>query len=421
MASPSEYTRYFIGYTALSGLYIVPLTVLWFITFCLARKLHDPARVGIVWLKTVFPVWLSGLALALARACVHLYIQFNDAATYAQSFRVQLVIGQLSTTASFLFYLADIFLFITFVELAAGYTVCLRNPAETTRTRKFGRIGIFAWSGVLFVLILSLFALRHSFYARITSWADFGSWSDIDFHVTSLRLEGGVKILLWLTSIPMVGLGSFTVHKAKNHPLFRSGSVLFLVATILDFVRHTITMAIFAQGYLSNAPRAVTIGPAIEPAVDWIVESFFNFTLMFVLLVILFALAIRTHKGLWSQPQPEWGHQTVVYGPPMPYPPGQVPVGMVPAQPQYVQQQPMQGMPAYLQVAQQQQQQQGQQGHYYYPQPGQQQQQPQQMQQMQQQQQPQQMQQMQQQQQSDEPQPVPQQQTRDQPKTTEDV
>lgn len=186
------------------------------------------------------------------------------------------------------------------------------------------------------------------------------------------------------------------------------------MTTILDFIRLTISMAIFVQGYLSQPARALR-HPGVEPAVTSIVEPFFNFTLMFVILTMLFALAIRKAKGLWSKPRPEWAYPGVTFVQTTHYPPGQVPVGMMPGQPQYMQpqymqqqpmqQQPMQGVPAYLQVAQQQQQAQGQQGYYYYPQ----QQQPQQMQQP-----------HQQQQQPQPPQPVyQQQQTQEQPKTTE--
>jgi hypothetical protein len=412
MSSRSYYASLYIGYTVLSAIYIIPLTVLWFITFCLARKHHDPARVGIHWLKAVFPVWTLGLLFSLARISVQLYVEYGEDGYYINGIELQRAITHIAITGSFFLYLASIFLFITFVELAGGYRLCLKNPTETSRTRKFGRIGILAWSVVLFVLVVSLFGLRHSATARYTSYDDYvDSLTLLNAQVTNLRLEGAVKVLLWLTSIPMVVLGSVTVHKAKNHPLHRSGSVLFLVATILDFIRHTITMAIFAHGYLGNPLLSLSVGPAIDPAVDWVVDAFFNFTPMFVLLVILFALAIRTNKGLWSQPQPGWGYPTVTYGPPMPYPPGQVPVGVVPVQPQYMQQQPAQGVPAYLQVAQQQQ---GQQGYYYYPQPTQQQ--PQQMQQQQ----PQQTQQ-QQPQQSEQPQPVSQQQTQEQPKTADNV
>lgn len=54
MALYAEY----IASVVLSGLWITPLSILWFISFCLARRKQDPARVGIAWIKTVFPIWI---------------------------------------------------------------------------------------------------------------------------------------------------------------------------------------------------------------------------------------------------------------------------------------------------------------------------------------------------------------------------
>ena len=63
------YTEY-IGTAVLSGLWITPLSILWFISLCLARRKKDPARVGVAWMKAVFPFWIlyESLAVALLRA-----------------------------------------------------------------------------------------------------------------------------------------------------------------------------------------------------------------------------------------------------------------------------------------------------------------------------------------------------------------
>ncbi len=50
------YYEQYIGDTVLTGLWVTPLAVLWFISLCLARRRKDPARVGVAWLKAVFPV-----------------------------------------------------------------------------------------------------------------------------------------------------------------------------------------------------------------------------------------------------------------------------------------------------------------------------------------------------------------------------
>jgi hypothetical protein len=218
----SSLAGYQIGYTVLAGIYITPLAVLWFITFCLARREQDPARVGIAWLKAVFPVWILGLLLVLAGSVVQLWLQYDGAAYFSTWVAGQRAIDHIYATANFLLHLAEIFLFITFVELAGGYMLCLKNPSDISRTRKFGRIGILAWSALLFVMVLTTFALRHSFVVNYPDvYEGDSTLASFNAQITNLRVEGAVTILLWLTSIPMVGLASFTVHKAKDHQLLR--------------------------------------------------------------------------------------------------------------------------------------------------------------------------------------------------------
>ncbi len=53
----SYYAQY-IATTVLSGLWVTPLSILWFISLCLARRQKDPARVGVAWMKAVFPFWI---------------------------------------------------------------------------------------------------------------------------------------------------------------------------------------------------------------------------------------------------------------------------------------------------------------------------------------------------------------------------
>jgi hypothetical protein len=135
---------------------------------------------------------------------------------------VQRAVEHIFATGNFFTHLADICLFITFVELAGGYMFCLKNPNETSRTRKFGRVGILAWSFVLFAMALSVFALRHSLVVNYPNIYDrYDTLASFNAQVTNLRMEGAVRILFWLTSLPIIGLASFTVHKAKDHQLLR--------------------------------------------------------------------------------------------------------------------------------------------------------------------------------------------------------
>ncbi len=141
-------------------------------------------------------------------------------------------------------------------------------------------------------------------------------------------------------------------------------------------------MAIYVNVYLALND--------VDNVVLSIVEPFFDYVFMFIILVLLFTLGVRKSKGLWSQPQGQhgWNYPSVAY-----MPTAQAGGGLPPPMPYHGAEAkpPQQGLPAYLQVAQQQQQaqqhqqfqqqyqqqyqqQQGQQmaptqGQYYYPQP----------------------------------------------------
>lgn len=159
-------------------------------------------------------------------------------------------------------------------------------------------------------------------------------------------------------------------------------------------------MALYAHVWLGH-PIAALFGASDTPlAVRLIVNAFFDYVFMFIVLVLLFTLGIRKRQGLWSQPQPGLvftagfntgtlpAGYTMTTAPPPPHPAAAngPPAYMAVAhqqqpqqyqqqhyqQPQamaWQQQQPPQGQPMYQQQPQQQQ------GYYYYPPPQQQQQQ----------------------------------------------
>jgi hypothetical protein len=95
--------------------------------------------------------------------------------------------------------------------------------------------------------------------------------------------------------------------------------------------------------------------------VGMIVQPFFDFIVMMIVLILLFALAARKRRGLWLQPLPESSYPAVVYVGPDGQPVQGVPTPQQQQQYQYqqapVQQQQQPGaMPAYLQFAEQQKQ-----------------------------------------------------------------
>jgi hypothetical protein len=118
--------------------------------------------------------------------------------------------------------LADIFLFITVVEIAGGFLLCLKGAAAPIPMRKFGRIAILAWSVVLFALVIASFGLSHDLVTRMDSMRSSAVYAA---QISLTRLNGAVIIMFWLTSIPMLGFAAYVVHNTKKHELLRSVSL----------------------------------------------------------------------------------------------------------------------------------------------------------------------------------------------------
>ncbi|KAK3303193.1 uncharacterized protein B0T15DRAFT_576598 [Chaetomium strumarium] len=285
---------YYIGYCILAGL------------LCLARTKHDPARVGIAWMKATYPIWIVALGLHLVWSALRIWLYYGDDFYYGYSARAfSRVISHLSNMGSFFEEVAEIILFVTFVEFGSGVLLC-QNGGQPTAIRKANRIAIRVWGAILFILSIALMGVNHSMIGRsYTVSSSSGSDSDsiINRIIHLVRLEGAVGILLWLTTIPVLAFASYVFHKTKNNYMLRRSAVLLLVATALDFIRHLITMAVTAAASLGNPARYVLSETDVDPAVLYVIFPFFRFVFMFVILVLLLSLAIRKSGRLWSSPQ----------------------------------------------------------------------------------------------------------------------
>ncbi|KAL2149272.1 hypothetical protein VTH82DRAFT_8620 [Thermothelomyces myriococcoides] len=371
-----------VGFVVLSGIFIIPLFVVWIICLVQARRQNDPARVGVAWLKAVFPLWILYLLLRVGHGSLDAALTFDYQSNYRVKEQMIQALYHINQTGDFFHRLSTISLFITFAEIAGGYIICLNPSSGPSTGRKFARGATFGWAVVLLILAISELGFAQAIITR--SQEDIGYRSSLDYSRDSLsaaRLAGGLFILSWLTTLSILGYGAAVVHKAKTHPFLRSGAILLLVCIVLDFLRNLINMAIYIDYTLIpwEVPRTRDF------AIWFIVKPFFDNSLMFVILIMLFSLAIRKRNGFWSQPRPEWdypGPQVMIV--PAPY---VMSVPVMPPQP-YQQQlfPPGHGIPTIPQPVQQ-----GQypapQGYYYQSQPPQELQQPPQQQQQQQQQQ----------------------------------
>src|SRR5690606_1186866 len=55
--------------------------------------------------------------------------------------------------------IGDILLYVTFVQLASGFRLCLRDKSLPSSSRKAGLIAILAWSFVLLAITIASFGL----------------------------------------------------------------------------------------------------------------------------------------------------------------------------------------------------------------------------------------------------------------------
>ncbi|KAK4174577.1 hypothetical protein QBC36DRAFT_38391 [Triangularia setosa] len=230
--------------------------------------------------------------------------------------------------------ITDILLFVTFVELGGGFVFCL-NGGQKTTSRRYMRYAAFLWAAVLLTLAVTLLAIRTeadtTYVARMMdlhpiggpwiSSSDHEAWQRFRYSVEDVeraylnqltktsRLHNTLNICLWITSFPTLGFGSFALHKSKENIMLKKAATLYLVSTVLTFCRLLVTMAIYINEYSSypilrfNSYVAYT--DIVTPILP-IIEAFFNFVLMFIVLTLLFIIVIRKRRGLWSNSQMTW-------------------------------------------------------------------------------------------------------------------
>lgn len=127
--------------------------------------------------------------------------------------------------------IAEILLFITLVELGGGFSLCI-NGGTPTKGRKLNRLMILAWSFVLFAIFTGSFGLGLSYSVRLAERTNLNS--SISSKSTSSakkmaedarsisRLVLALSILMFITSLTILGYISRVMHRIKNHPLLRS-------------------------------------------------------------------------------------------------------------------------------------------------------------------------------------------------------
>ncbi|KAK0671875.1 hypothetical protein QBC41DRAFT_353804 [Cercophora samala] len=282
-------------------------------------------------MKAVYPFWIVCSLCQVVQVGLNIWM-FADNGSRREY--LALAIQLIFFFSRALQHIADILLFITFVEIGSGFVLCL-NGAKKAPSRKQLRYAAFGWSVVLLTLALTHFGLR--IQADFTQKSrlkeldgfDTDAWAypaseagrkdrllraeiqdaHFDSLVKSSRLHSTVNICLWITSLPTLAFASYVLHHTKENIMLKKAATLYLTSTILTFCRLLVTMGIYLSEYENfgllwfEQSRGYTdIRTSILP----IIEAFFNFALMFIALTLLFVVAVRKRRGLWSNSQMTW-------------------------------------------------------------------------------------------------------------------
>ncbi|KAK3995318.1 hypothetical protein QBC44DRAFT_284603 [Cladorrhinum sp. PSN332] len=296
-----------IGYTILIFIWVIPLLVLWSISFCFVRRKKDPARVGIVWMKIVYPLWLLSSFLYAVQAGLAIWYDQDIPDNYMYNPMLQVNLEQwqfhLGEVALLLARVADISLLITFIEIASGFILCL-NQGKPAPSRKRLRYITFAFAFALFALSVILFSLRTShFLGAFNAQRALGPYHQTDrpeidwvarwnTYLMLWRFDRAQRFLIWIASLPTLVYVSYVTHQTRVNRLLRKFISPLLACAILNLLR-LLTIAFW---YPPEDLRYVSF-------IIIIVGSFVNYVVMFIILIILFCIGFRKSKGLWSTPQ----------------------------------------------------------------------------------------------------------------------
>ncbi|KAK3347146.1 hypothetical protein B0T25DRAFT_634384 [Lasiosphaeria hispida] len=310
----NTYAHYTVGAIVLYGIFVTPLFILWCISLCIARRKGDPARAGIAWIKAVYPLWILYLVLHTIGYALRLWTYLveydNDVFSSRSDFTtISRAVSQASDRfydiARLFMYLANILLLIAFFELSNGFLLCL-NGGTPPPLQKRLRYAILSFALLVFALAIAYLGTGEQFYS---TYYDYLALPGVDSAIevklaneanTSNRLGAAVDILLWIASLPAIGYASLVVHQTKNHPPLHDPAILLLASTALASLRLLCLMIITARYFLDPSQAF------IPPYVTLTVGPLFDAVCMFVVLVLLFTLAARKQKGLWSVPPPQW-------------------------------------------------------------------------------------------------------------------
>ncbi|KLU81735.1 hypothetical protein MAPG_00817 [Magnaporthiopsis poae ATCC 64411] len=293
---------YYYVNAVMAGMWCLPFTVFFVLSFFLARRKGDPARVAVLLLKILLPFAILCTIFHVVNVATAIIIA-QDRSYYRSRLSRQdrLNLEWLNFRSSLVRYVFEeittALILFTFVELGNGFMYA-RSHQRTIRQKIFRYLSLFL--ALLIIAIALGYTIRYSvLYGRYLSDGRVG-YNNISRGLAMLeKLYSARTILVWIFTIPPIAYAAVAVHFWKTQPLVRGITVEFLIATILMFIRATYEF-VYVVRYRIDIPE----GSRLPLPVHNYLSPIFRFVPLGVTVVLLFVIAIRKKKGLWTTQQP---------------------------------------------------------------------------------------------------------------------
>ncbi|QPG98283.1 hypothetical protein C2857_007452 [Epichloe festucae Fl1] len=297
-------TVWTIVHAAVTGFMALPILMAGILTLVVARRQKDPARRAFTWLKACHPLLLISISCIIAADILNVVLLswqndegYYDTANHTHDDISRIIRSEryLSFTGNLFEDLVDILFVIILVELGNGLMHSLQRQSSPYQLR----LRYAAYVTTIFMISLALTYFGQPASAWMAYWNGSESNSSYAQLTQSLKVVGKIGaafyIPSWVVSIAQVVYASFVVHRHKAGVMTRHVAILYLTITILDFVRWTFFLVMYAQWIL----------PAAENPVWWnLVDALGNTWIRFVQLVMLLIIGMRRNKGIWTTHQP---------------------------------------------------------------------------------------------------------------------
>lgn len=293
---------YYYVSAVMAGMWCLPFTVFFVLSFFLARRKGDPARVAVVWLKILLPFAILCTIFHVVGVATSILMRQGSYYYRTRMSREDLLnLERLNFRSSLVSYVFEditvALILFTFVELGNGFMYALSHQ-RTVRQKIFRYLSLF----LALVLIAIALAYTIRYGVLYGGYLDQGrvGYTSISGQLFILeKLYSARIILVWIFTLPTIAYAAVAVHFWKTQSLVRGITIEFLIATILMFIRATYELVYMAMYTINDSEGYIR-----PPLATSYLSPIFRFVPLGVAVVLLFVVAIRKKKGLWTTRQP---------------------------------------------------------------------------------------------------------------------